>query len=65
MIENAVKQLASDAPSALSALVQNWTRELRAMNDNDEPDPPPALGAPIPRTAPFIAAEPQYLCLAA
>jgi hypothetical protein len=59
MIDNAVKQLACTAPSAVSAVVQNWTQQLHAMNDNDEPDPPPALAAPIPRTRPFVSAELQ------
>ena len=53
MSENTVRQLASFA----SAFVQTWTHELRAMNDNEEPDPPPAMAARIPRKPPFTSVE--------
>ncbi len=60
MTENTVKQLAFGA-SAVSGLVQNWTHELHAMNDNEEPDPPPAIAARIPWVPPFTTLEPQGL----
>ena len=61
MTENTVKQLAFNAARAVAGLVQNWTDELHAMNDNEEPDPPPAIAARIPWMPPFIAVEPRVL----
>ena len=63
MTENTVKQLT--AASAVSGLVQNWTHELHAMNDNEEPDPPPAIATRIPWMTPVTTREPRALEAAA
>lgn len=65
MIENTVKQLAFPASPGVSGLLQNWTHELHAMNDNKEPDPPPAIAARIPWIPPFTPLEPRALEVAA
>ena len=65
MTENTVKQLAFAAASAVSPLLQSWTHELHAMNDNEEPDPPPAIAARIPWSPRFTTMEPQIVQLAA
>lgn len=65
MTENTVKQLAFSAAPAVAGLVQNWTDELHAMNDNEEPDPPPAIAARIPWMTPFTTLEPRALEAAA
>jgi hypothetical protein len=59
MTENTVKRLAFNAAPAVSGLMQNWTDELHAMNDNAEPDPPPAIAARIPWMPPFTTPEPR------
>jgi hypothetical protein len=64
MTESTVKQLASTAAPVLP-LVQNWTHELHAMNDNEEPDPPPALAARIPREIPLTVVDGRALEMAA
>ena len=51
MTENTVKQISY--LSGVSAILQNRTHELHAMNDNEEPDPPPAAAARIPWNRPF------------
>jgi hypothetical protein len=61
MTENTVKQPAFTAASAVSGLVQLWTHELQAANDNEEPEPPPAIAARIPCMPPFIPMEPRVL----
>ena len=65
MTENTVKQLAFNAAHAVVGLVQNWTDELHAMNDNEEPDPPPAIAARIPWMPPCTTLEPRALEAAA
>jgi hypothetical protein len=65
MTENTVKQLAFTAGSAMSGLLQNWTHELHALNDNEEPDPPPAIGARISWMPSFTTLEPRALEAAA
>jgi hypothetical protein len=64
MTENTVKQVAFPAASAVSGLVQNSTHELHAMNDNEEPDLPPAVAARIPWMPPFTTLEPRALAAA-
>jgi hypothetical protein len=64
LTENTVKQLAFTAASVVSGLVQNWTHELHAMNDNEEPDPPPAITARIPWMPPFTSVSPRAFELA-
>jgi len=63
--ESTVRQLAFTAAYALAGLVQNWTHELHAMNDNEVPDPPPAVAARIPWKPPFSTLEPRALEAAA
>ncbi len=63
MTENTVKQIAS--ASDVLAILQNWTHELHAMNDNEEPDPPPAAAARIAWIPPFIEVGPRDLKMAA
>ena len=65
MTENTVKQLPFPAAPAVSGLLQNWTHELHAMNDNEEPAPPPAIAARIPWMPPFRAVEPRVLAVSA
>ena len=65
MTENTVKQLAFEAAPPGSGLVQNWTDELHAMNDNEEPDPPPAVAVRFPWMPPFTTLEPRALEAAA
>ena len=64
MTENTVRQLASAAAS-VRGLVRNWAHELHAMNDNEEPDPPPAMAARIRPPPLFTAVEPRAVELAA
>jgi hypothetical protein len=65
MTDNTVKHLASTAMSTVSGLVQDWTHELHAMNDNEGPDPPPAIAARTPRELPFTAVEARSVEVAA
>ena len=65
MTENAVKHLAFTGASAVTGLVKNWTHELHAMNDNEEPDPPPTIASRKPWTPPLITVEPRPFEVAA
>jgi hypothetical protein len=65
MTENAVKHLAFTGASPMTGFVKNWIDELHAMNDNEEPDPPPAIAARIPWVPPFTTVEPRALLVAA
>ena len=65
MTENSVKQVASTAASAASAFVRGWTHALHAVNDNEEPDPPPAMAARLPLSLPFTAVKPRVEAAAA
>ena len=65
MTENTVRQLASNIAPAVLPFVQNWAGELHAVNDNEEPDGPPAAAARIPWNPPFTVLEPRDLKSAA